>query len=60
MKHGKNPTVAQCKIIANYKPAKGKALNPENWLVIKNLPHLLVIRHRTSLKVVQIPTTGKR
>ena len=54
MKHGKNPTVAQRKLIANYKP-KGAYLNPGNWLVIKNLPDELVLRHRLTRNIIHVP-----
>ena len=40
MKHGKKPTVAQRKLI------KSKRLNPENWLVVKDEPHLMTLVHR--------------
>lgn len=44
MKHGKNPTVKQKKIL------KGKGLNPDNWLIIKNQPDSMEIIHRLSMK----------
>ncbi|MGL3989092.1 DUF6906 family protein [Bacillus paralicheniformis] len=42
MKHGKRPTRAQKQII------KKNGLNPENWLISKNLQHeqRLVVVHR--------------
>lgn len=49
MKHGKNPTVAQKKIL------KGKGLNPDNWLIIKNLQDRMEIIHRQSMKTRTIP-----
>ena len=49
MKHGKKPTVAQKKIL------KGKGLNPDNWLIIKNLPDKMEIIHRQSMKTRTIP-----
>jgi hypothetical protein len=57
MKHGKVPTVAQSNLIANYR-YKGKLLNPDNWLVVKNLPDKLVIKHRVSPSVLEIPKGG--
>ncbi|WP_438646631.1 DUF6906 family protein [Robertmurraya kyonggiensis] len=42
MKHGKRPSLNQ-KIIM-----KNVGLNPENWLVVKNLPDELWIVHRVS------------
>jgi hypothetical protein len=52
MKHGIKPTVAQCVIISSH---KGRNLNPHNWLVVKNLPDKLVIRHRDTPMVMEIP-----
>lgn len=59
MKHGKVPTMAQKKIIAAYKP-RYIYLNPDNWLVIKNLPDRLVIRHRKKLTLITIPRGGEK
>ena len=42
MKHGKKPTVRQCKII------KSAGLNAANWLVVKDTSTELVIVHRHS------------
>lgn len=42
MKHGKRPTKKQKMLM---KKAK---LNPDNWLVTKNLPDALYIVHRTT------------
>lgn len=44
MKNGKNPTLAQRKII------KVHGLDPDKWLVVKNLPDKLEIVSRISLK----------
>ena len=44
MKHGKNPSVRQKKFL------KSKGLNPDNWLVVKNLPDRLEVVHRASMK----------
>lgn len=49
MKHGKNPTVAQRKLIKSWH------LNPENWLVCKDTPVEMVIQHRISDKIRKIP-----
>ncbi|MHB8061335.1 MAG: DUF6906 family protein [Ruminiclostridium sp.] len=57
MKHGKVPTVAQKKLIASCK-YKSKGLNPDNWLVIKNLPDKLVIRRKERCTVIIIPRGG--
>ena len=40
MKHGKKPTVNQCKFI------KSHGLVPENWLVVKDTPDIMLIVHR--------------
>jgi hypothetical protein len=54
MKNGKKPTVAQCEHIAAY-IYRGRTLNPANWLVVKNLPDLLVIKSREGSTVIEIP-----
>jgi hypothetical protein len=58
MKHGKVPTVAQRKLIAAYK-YKSTFLKPANWLVVKNLPDKLVIRHRERNTVLTILKEGE-
>lgn len=40
MKQGKKPTRRQKNLI------QASGLNPNNWLVIKNLPTVLIINHR--------------
>ena len=40
MKHGKNPTVKQKKILKDY------GLNYENWLIVKDNSFEMVIVHR--------------
>ena len=40
MKNGKRPTVNQSKYI------KACGLNPENWLVAKDTPELMLLVHR--------------
>ncbi len=57
MKHGIKPTAAQRKLIANYK-SKSEYLNPDNWLVIKNLPKELVLRHRLTRNIMHVPKGG--
>lgn len=42
MKHGKKPTVRQCKLI------QSKRLNPADWLIVKDTPEEMVIVHRHS------------
>jgi hypothetical protein len=49
LKHGKNPTLQQKKLI------KGRGLNPHNWLVIKNLHDKLIVMHREARAVKEIP-----
>ena len=46
MKNGKVPTLEQKKIM------KTHGLNPDSWLVVKNLPDSLTIVSRMSLKKV--------
>ena len=40
MKHGKNPTREQKKLLAKRK------LNPEDWLVVKDTPERMELVHR--------------
>lgn len=40
MKHGKKPTLAQRKLIQQWK------LDPANWLVVKDTPSEMVLVHR--------------
>lgn len=42
MKHGKNPTVAQKRLLKNL------GLVPENWLIVKHTPDFLTVGHRVS------------
>lgn len=42
MKHGKRPTVEQKKLIT------AAGLDWREWLVINNLPDVLIIKHRES------------
>ncbi len=42
MKHGKNPTVAQKRLL------KSLDLVPENWLIVKHTPDFLTVEHRVS------------
>lgn len=48
MKHGKRPTVRQCKLIKSW------GLSCPNWLVVKDTPEVLVIVHRYSGDVREI------
>lgn len=50
MKNGKLPTLEQKKIL------KANGLQPDNWLVVKNLPGTLEVVSRTELKRIR---TGK-
>ncbi|PYG90160.1 hypothetical protein LY28_00040 [Ruminiclostridium sufflavum DSM 19573] len=59
MKHGKTPTVAQKILIAGYKH-RSKNLNPDNWMVVKNLPDELVIKNRNSNSIIHIAIDRKR
>ena len=53
MKHGKNPTAAQRKLIQQ------KRLNPANWMIERDTPERLVIVHRHSDKTKRIiPKAG--
>lgn len=49
MKHGKKPTVRQCEII------KARGMNPENWLIEREAPEKLVIIHRYTNTMREIP-----
>lgn len=42
MKHGKNPTVRQKKMLTDLH------LNYENWLIVKDTPDMLTVVHRVS------------
>lgn len=48
MKHGKNPTVAQCKLMEKH------FLHPRDWLVVKDTPTEMVLlnRYSDSTKVI--------
>ena len=41
---GKKPTLAQKKLL------KAKGLNPDNWLVVSDDRHRIIVMHRHSLK----------
>ena len=49
MKHGKKPTVAQKKIIAQWH------LNPKDWLVSKNTIYEMVVVHRHTGAARKLP-----
>ena len=48
MKHGKRPTVRQCKQIKSW------GLSCPNWLVVKDTTKVLVIVHRYSGEIREI------
>lgn len=52
MKHGKKPTVSQKKFL------RSKGLNPDNWLIIKNLPDRMEVIHRESVRARTIWKDG--
>lgn len=53
MKHGKKPTVAQCKLMQKW------GLNHENWLVVKDTSTEMVVVHRHSDSTIKtIPKGG--
>jgi hypothetical protein len=47
VKHGKKPSVRQCKLIQKW------GLNPADWLVVKDLPTEIHIQHRHFEKTVK-------
>ena len=49
MKHGKNPTVRQKKLMTQWH------LNFENWLIVKDTPTEMEIVHRHTGKTRTIP-----
>ena len=49
MKHGKNPTVRQKKLMTAWH------LNYENWLVVKDTSTEMVIVHRYTNRTITIP-----
>lgn len=53
MKHGKKPTVRQCELMRKWK------LNPENWLVSKDTPEYMEVRHRLTDTVKRVPKGGR-
>ena len=48
MKHGRKPTVNQCKLLQRWK------LNPADWLIVKDTPDQMVIVHRYSDSTTRI------
>lgn len=52
MKHGKNPTVRQKKLMTEWH------LNYENWLVVKDTPTVMVIVNRISERTKVIPKSS--
>lgn len=45
MKHGKLPTVRQRKLMSEW------SLRWQDWLVVKNLPNSMIVRHRYTSEV---------
>ena len=54
MKHGKKPTVNQCKLI------KKNGLDPAVWLVIKDMPDRMELVHRCSDKTTRTINKGDK
>lgn len=52
MKHGKRPTVAQKKLM------QANRLNSENWLVVKDLPGVMLVVNRESGRTREIRKGG--
>ena len=52
MKNGKNPTVAQRKLIQKWK------MNPADWLVVKDEPSQMTLVHRHFDKKTKIIPKG--
>lgn len=48
LKHGKRPNRAQKLMLGKY------GLNPNNWLIVKNLDHLVEIAHRETGRLRKI------
>lgn len=48
MKHGVRPTVAEKKLLASW------GLVPENWLIVKHTPEIMLVEHRHSGKTREI------
>lgn len=53
MKHGKNPTREQKKLLQKRK------LNPEDWLVVKDTPERMDLVHRHFDRVTKIVPKGE-
>lgn len=48
MKHGKRPTVKQCKLMKHWH------LNPADWLIVKDEPTQMTVVHRHSDTTVRL------
>ena len=48
MKHGRKPTVKQCKLMQSWR------LNPADWLVVKDTPEEMWLVHRYSPSTTRI------
>lgn len=53
MKHGRKPTVSQCKLMQQWK------LDPAAWLVVKDTSTELVLVHRLSDKTTKTIQKGE-
>ena len=54
MKHGKNPTREQKKLMQKWK------MDPANWLVVKDTPTEMVVVHRYSDSTTKMIPKGER
>lgn len=52
MKHGKKPTVKQCKLMQRW------GLNYQDWLVVKDTPEQMLLVHRFSDKTTKTIPKG--
>lgn len=52
MRHGKKPTVRQCKLMQQWK------LDPAEWLVVQDAPDQMVLVHRYSDKTTRVIPKG--
>ena len=54
MKHGKNPTRQQKKLLQKWK------LDPAVWLVVKDMPSEMLLVHRHSDRTIKVIPKGGR
>ena len=52
MKHGKNPTVKQCKLMQRW------GLNHQDWFVVKDTPDEMHLVHRWDDKTTKVIPKG--